>query len=66
MLHLKLVNGSVIENYFESDENAESTKDVCPMCDSDTELTEAGVKEEQRRKEWDAKFDALEDDIDLI
>ena len=36
------------------------------MCDSDTELTEAGVKEEQRRKEWDAKFDALEDDIDLI
>ena len=59
-------DGSVIENYFESDENAESTKDVCPMCGSDTEMTEAGLKEEQRRKEWDAKFDALEDDIDLI
>jgi hypothetical protein len=40
-------DGSVIENYFESDEESHSTKDVCPMCDSDVELTEEGKKQEK-------------------
>jgi hypothetical protein len=30
-------DGSVIENYFETDEESDDTKDVCPMCDSDIE-----------------------------
>ena len=36
----------------EDDETGEKeAKKVCPMCDSDTELTEIGVKEEQEKKE---------------
>jgi hypothetical protein len=30
-------DGSVISQYFEQDEDSHSTKDVCPMCDSDVE-----------------------------
>jgi hypothetical protein len=42
----------------EDDETGEKeAKKVCPMCDSDTELTEAGVKEEQERKERMARWD---------
>lgn len=50
-------DGSVIENYFESEEECDSTKDVCPMCDSEVELTEAGKNKEQKMKE-------LMDDLD--
>ena len=36
----------------EDDETGEKeAKKVCPMCDSDTELTEAGIKEEQEKQE---------------
>jgi hypothetical protein len=36
----------------EDDETGErEAKKVCPMCESDTELTEIGVKEEQEKKE---------------
>jgi hypothetical protein len=42
----------------EDDETGEKeAKKVCPMCESDTELTEAGVKEEQERKERMARWD---------
>ena len=42
----------------EDDETGEKeAKKVCPMCDSDTELTEAGIKEEEARKERMARWD---------
>lgn len=50
-------DGSVIENYFETDEEHYSVKDVCPMCDSDVTLTEAGIKKEENMKK-------LMDDLD--
>lgn len=40
-----------------------STKDVCPMCDGDVELTEAGVHKEEQRKKWQAEIDAMGDDF---
>jgi hypothetical protein len=42
---------------FPDDENSEEepTK-ICPMCDSATELTEAGIKEDQERKEREARW----------
>ena len=40
-------DGTVIEDYYESDEESHHDKEVCPMCDSDVELTEVGIKEEQ-------------------
>jgi predicted RNA-binding Zn-ribbon protein involved in translation (DUF1610 family) len=49
-------DGSVIEDYFDSDEEAHSTKDICPMCDSDTELTEVGAIEEKERQERYARW----------
>jgi hypothetical protein len=42
----------------EDDETGEKeAKKVCPMCESDTELTEAGIKEEQERKDRMARWD---------
>lgn len=35
----------------------EEPKKVCPYCESDTELTEYGVQEEQERKERQARWD---------
>ncbi len=51
-------DGSVIENYYDSDEESHSTKDVCPMCDNDLILTEEGFKEEKARQERMAKWEA--------
>ncbi len=39
--HLRL-DGSVIVDYYDTDEESHGTKDVCPMCDSDVELIEQG------------------------
>ena len=50
-------DGSVIENYFETDEESHSTKDVCPMCDSDVELTEEGKLQAERYKDLVAELD---------
>ncbi len=59
-------DGTAIEDYFESDEEAESRVDICPMCDSDVELTEAGRQEAearlQRMKEIDEMFPDAEDE----
>jgi hypothetical protein len=56
-------DGSVISQYFEQDEEeAHSTKDVCPMCDSDVELTEEGVLKEEQRKKWQKEFDEIDDE----
>jgi len=41
----------------EDDETGEQeAKKVCPMCDSDTELTEVGIKEEQEKQERQARW----------
>ena len=53
----------------EDDETGEKeAKKVCPMCDSDTELTEVGVKEEQEKAERSARWpkEAIEDDEELV
>jgi uncharacterized protein YbaR (Trm112 family) len=65
-------DGSVIEDYWEdnNDEEMHSSKDVCPMCDSDVELTEAGVKDEQERAErmarWAEESEEFEDESEEI
>ena len=55
-------DGSVIENYWDSEEEAHDTKDVCPMCDSDVELTEIGQQEKADREKRMAEIDAMVDD----
>ena len=55
-------DGSVIEDYYSTEEEAHSTKDICPMCDSDTELTEAGIIDAQERKEREARWAAMKDE----
>lgn len=57
-------DGSVIENYYSTEEESHSTKDICPMCDSDTELTEAGIIDAQERKEREARWAAMKDEED--
>ena len=32
----------------------------CPMCDSDTELTEAGIVAAEKRKKFEAELDAMD------
>ena len=49
-------DGTIIEDYFQTEEESHSEKDVCPMCDSDTELTEVGIKEEHEQKEREARW----------
>ena len=41
----------------EDDTGELEAKKVCPYCESDTELTEAGIKDEQDRKERMARWD---------
>jgi len=55
-------DGSIIEDYFNSDEESHSTKETCPMCDSDVVLTEFGQKEEKEREERYARWDQEETD----
>ena len=52
----------------EDDETGErEAKKVCPMCDSDTELTEVGVKEEQEKAERSARWaKEAEEDEELV
>jgi hypothetical protein len=40
----------------EDETGTKEAKKVCPMCDSDTELTEVGIKEEQEKQERDARW----------
>jgi hypothetical protein len=64
-------DGTIIDDYYNSEEESHSTTDVCPMCDSTVELTEVGVQEEQERqermarwaKEEETEIDAEEDGI---
>jgi predicted RNA-binding Zn-ribbon protein involved in translation (DUF1610 family) len=57
-------DGTVIEDYFNSEEESHSDKDICPMCDSDTELTEVGLKEKQERDERMARWAQEEKDAE--
>jgi predicted RNA-binding Zn-ribbon protein involved in translation (DUF1610 family) len=58
-------DGTVIEDYYSSEEESDITKDVCPMCDNDIELTEAGVIEEKEKQEREACW-AKEDEGDEV
>lgn len=49
-------DGTVIEDYYASDEDSDITKDICPMCDSDVILTEAGLEEEREKEERMARW----------
>ena len=49
-------DGSVIEDYWTSEIEAHNSKDVCPMCDSDTELTEAGIQDAKEKAEREARW----------
>jgi hypothetical protein len=48
----------------EDETGTKEAKKICPMCDSDTELTEVGIKEEQERAERAAKWAQEEKDSD--
>lgn len=56
-------DGTVIEDYYNTEEESHDTKDVCPMCDSDVEFTEVGAKEETERQERRARW-AKEEELD--
>jgi hypothetical protein len=49
-------DGTVIENYLNSEEKSDHSVDICPMCDSLVELTEAGVVEAEKRKAQKEKW----------
>ena len=49
-------DGTVIEDYYSTDEETDITKDVCPMCDSDVELTEHGVQDKKESDERTARW----------
>ena len=48
----------------EDDTGMKEAKKVCPMCDSDTELTEVGIKEEQEKAERAARWAQEEKDAE--
>jgi hypothetical protein len=50
-------DGSICES---DDLDHHSTKDACPMCDSDVELTEAGQLQEQERQRRQAEWDRMD------
>jgi hypothetical protein len=55
-------DGTVIEDYYGSDEESDHDEEVCPMCDSQVELTEVGKQEEAERVARRAKWDAEDSD----
>jgi len=55
-------DGSVIEDYYDSEEESHNTKDVCPMCDGELNLTEHGIVEEEERKKRIAELEAMFDE----
>lgn len=59
-------DGSVIENFYESDEESDHTSEICPMCDSPVELTPEGVKEAEETKKRMAEIDAMFSDEEEI
>lgn len=62
-VHLR-EDGTVIEDYYNTDEESVDTKDVCPMCDSELQLTEHGVVEEEAKNRRMAEIDAMFADED--
>ena len=53
---------TLIENYYQSEEESHHTKEVCPMCDSEVKLTEFGEKQEKERVEREARWAKEESD----
>lgn len=54
-------DGSVIENYFESDEESDHTTDICPMCDSAVTFTEYGVEQDEKSKKLLEEFENFDE-----
>ena len=48
----------------EDETGEKEAKKVCPMCDSDTELTEVGIKEEQEKVERTARWAKEAEDVE--
>lgn len=57
-------DGSVIEDYWESEEESHHVSNVCPMCDSDVVFTEHGVEQDKRMKEIYKELEELDFDED--
>ncbi len=55
-------DGSVIEDYHNQDEDCHSSKDVCPMCDSELALTETGVERQKQHEELMRELDEMKFD----
>jgi hypothetical protein len=55
-------DGTVIENYYDSDEESDSTADVCPMCDSNIEFTDIGKQKDEKLKAMFEEIDKLDFD----
>ena len=53
-------DGTVIEDYYNSEEQYKDTKEVCPMCDGEIELTEEGVKREEAWEKLRKELDEIE------
>ena len=49
-------DGTVIEDYWNADEDCSEVKDVCPMCNSELELTEVGLQEEKEHEERESRW----------
>lgn len=49
-IHLR-EDGSIIEDYYNTEEESHHTKDICPMCDGDTILTEHGQTKKAEREQ---------------
>ena len=54
--HLREDN-TLINDYWNSEEESHHTKEVCPMCDSDLELTEEGIRKDKEMRELLAGLD---------
>ena len=59
-------DGSVIENYHSTEEVSDHTSDVCPMCDSPVELTEAGVIAAEKRKAQQEKWAKFREEKEMV
>ena len=52
-------DGTVIEDYYGSDEESDHDEEVCPMCDSELTFTDHGKQEHEERAKRMAEIDAM-------
>ena len=63
-VHLR-EDGTVIEDFWSGNEEAFEIKDICPMCDSDTELTEYGIEQKKERDRIIKELEEYEDEEEI-